>query len=98
MFGSKAKALGTDTYTNTAGSTSFCNVPTLHTPSTIVFFLFSSLSYVSIFGIQKDAGLVGKQYSWLGSILYLAQLVMQPLAAFLAPYPRRNWAAARGAG
>jgi MFS family permease len=43
----------------------------------------SSLSYVSIFGIQKDAGLVGRQYSWLGSILYLAQLVMQPLAAYL---------------
>jgi MFS family permease len=43
----------------------------------------SSLSYVSIFGIQKDTGLVGKQYSWLGSILYLAQLVMQPLAAFI---------------
>ncbi|KAF2820423.1 MFS general substrate transporter [Ophiobolus disseminans] len=43
----------------------------------------SSLSYVSIFGLQKDARLVGKQYSWLGSILYLAQLVMQPLAAFL---------------
>ncbi|KAF9691997.1 hypothetical protein EKO04_009925 [Ascochyta lentis] len=43
----------------------------------------SSLSYVSIFGLQKDAGLVGKQYSWLGSILYLAQLIMQPLAAFL---------------
>lgn len=43
----------------------------------------STLSYVSIFGIQKDARLVGKQYSWLGSILYLAQLVMQPLAAFL---------------
>ena len=43
----------------------------------------SSLSYVSIFGISKDARLVGKQYSWLGSILYLAQLVMQPLAAYL---------------
>ncbi|KAK4249182.1 major facilitator superfamily domain-containing protein [Corynascus novoguineensis] len=43
----------------------------------------SSLSYVSIFGISRDANLVGKQYSWLGSILYLAQLVMQPLAAFL---------------
>lgn len=43
----------------------------------------SSLSYVSIFGIQKDAHLVGRQYSWLGSILYLAQLVMQPLAAFI---------------
>ncbi|KAL2170676.1 hypothetical protein VTG60DRAFT_4518 [Thermothelomyces hinnuleus] len=43
----------------------------------------SSLSYVSVFGISRDAHLVGKQYSWLGSILYLAQLVMQPLAAFL---------------
>jgi MFS family permease len=43
----------------------------------------SSLSYVSIFGLQKDAKLVGKQYSWLGSILYLAQLIMQPLAAFI---------------
>ncbi|SPN96644.1 probable permease of the major facilitator superfamily [Cephalotrichum gorgonifer] len=43
----------------------------------------SSLSYVSIFGIIEDANLVGKQYSWLGSILYLAQLVFQPLAAFI---------------
>ena len=43
----------------------------------------SSLSYVSIFGITQDAHLVGKQYSWLGSILYVAQLVMQPLAAVL---------------
>ncbi|GAB1318253.1 Allantoate permease [Madurella fahalii] len=43
----------------------------------------SSLSYVSIFGITQDAKLVGQQYSWLGSILYLAQLVMQPLAAFI---------------
>lgn len=43
----------------------------------------SSLSYVSIFGLQEDTNLHGQQYSWLGSILYLAQLVMQPLAAFL---------------
>ncbi|KAH8680562.1 major facilitator superfamily domain-containing protein [Xylariales sp. PMI_506] len=43
----------------------------------------SSLSYVSIFGITTDAHLVGKQYSWLGSILYLAQLIMQPLAALI---------------
>lgn len=42
----------------------------------------SSLSYVSIFGLQTDAHLHGKQYSWLGSILYFAQLVMQPLVAF----------------
>ncbi|KAK1750040.1 major facilitator superfamily domain-containing protein [Echria macrotheca] len=43
----------------------------------------SSLSYVSIFGISEDAKLQGSEYSWLGSILYLAQLVMQPLAAFI---------------
>ncbi|KAJ5253871.1 hypothetical protein N7524_011051 [Penicillium chrysogenum] len=43
----------------------------------------SSLSYVSIFGLQEDANLVGLQYSWLGSILYLAQLVMQPLVALI---------------
>ncbi|RDW67254.1 putative MFS transporter [Aspergillus mulundensis] len=43
----------------------------------------SSLSYVSIFGLVEDAKLVGQQYSWLGSILYLAQLVMQPLAALV---------------
>ncbi|CAI7573182.1 unnamed protein product [Penicillium discolor] len=43
----------------------------------------SSMSYVSIFGLQEDAHLVGLQYSWLGSILYLAQLVMQPLVALI---------------
>ncbi|KAJ5950019.1 allantoate permease [Penicillium verhagenii] len=43
----------------------------------------SALSYTSIFGLSKDAHLVGHQYSWLGSILYLSQLVFQPLAAFL---------------
>jgi len=43
----------------------------------------SSLSYVSIFGISEDAKLQGSEYSWLGSILYLAQLVMQPAAAFI---------------
>jgi hypothetical protein len=43
----------------------------------------SSLSYVSIFGLVEDANLVGQQYSWLGSILYFAQLVMQPAAALV---------------
>jgi MFS family permease len=43
----------------------------------------SSLSYTSVFNIQSDANLHGKQYSWLGSILYFAQLVMQPLGALL---------------
>lgn len=40
-------------------------------------------SFTSIFGIVDDAHLVGNQYSWLGSILYLAQLVFQPVAAVL---------------
>ncbi|CBF78963.1 hypothetical protein AN7157.2 [Aspergillus nidulans FGSC A4] len=44
----------------------------------------SSLSYVSIFGLVEDANLVGQQYSWLGSILYLAQLVMFILVAIIA--------------
>ncbi|KAI1464165.1 MFS general substrate transporter [Daldinia caldariorum] len=43
----------------------------------------SSLSYVSIFGIMEDAHLKSIEYSWLGSVLYLAQLIFQPLAAFL---------------
>lgn len=48
----------------------------------------STLMYASVFGLAEDAHLVGKQLSWLGSILYLAQLVAQPLAAMiLVKYP-----------
>lgn len=43
----------------------------------------SSLSYSSVFDIQGDAHLVGLQYSWLGSILYIAQLIMQPIGAII---------------
>lgn len=41
----------------------------------------TSLSYASVFGLIDDTNLVGDQYSWLGSIVYLAQLVMQPVVA-----------------
>jgi hypothetical protein len=41
----------------------------------------SALSYTSVFNIQKDTNLHGLQYSWLGSVLYLGILVMQPVAA-----------------
>lgn len=48
----------------------------------------STLMYASVFGLAEDANLVGKQLSWLGSILYLAQLIAQPLAAMiLVKYP-----------
>ncbi|KAK1638023.1 major facilitator superfamily domain-containing protein [Colletotrichum phormii] len=48
----------------------------------------STLAYASIFGLIEDTGLVGDQYSWLGSVVYLAQLVMQfPLAWLLVKWP-----------
>ncbi|OLN87698.1 putative transporter C757.13-like protein 2 [Colletotrichum chlorophyti] len=48
----------------------------------------STLSYASVFGLIKDTNLVGDQYSWLGSVVYLAQLFMQfPLAWLLVKLP-----------
>ncbi|CAK7214050.1 hypothetical protein SCUCBS95973_002014 [Sporothrix curviconia] len=53
----------------------------------VVYFLQAldkaTLSYASVFGLITDTGLVGTQYSWLGSIVYLAQLVAQPAVAWL---------------
>lgn len=34
-----------------------------------------TLSFSSIMGIQEDTNLVGQQYSWLGTILYMGVLV-----------------------
>ena len=56
----------------------------------VVYFLQqldkSVLSYSSVFGLIEDAKLVGQEYSWLGSVIYIAQLVMQPLIAVLCKY------------
>lgn len=43
----------------------------------------ATLAYSSVFGLIDDTHLVGGQYSWLGSIVYIAQLVMQPVLAWL---------------
>ncbi|KAL3415076.1 major facilitator superfamily domain-containing protein [Aspergillus fumigatus] len=43
----------------------------------------STLSYASVFGLIEKAHLHGKQYSWLGSVVYVAQLVAQPLIAYI---------------
>ncbi|KAI1660405.1 MFS general substrate transporter [Daldinia decipiens] len=43
----------------------------------------TTLAYASVFGLIEDTKLVGNQYSWLGSIVYLAQLAMQPPLAWL---------------
>lgn len=41
------------------------------------------MAYASVFGLVKDANLVGHQYSWLGAVVYLAQLVSQPVIAYI---------------
>jgi hypothetical protein len=43
----------------------------------------STLSYASVFGLVEKAHLHGSMYSWLGSVVYVAQLVFQPLVAYL---------------
>ncbi|KAG9243612.1 major facilitator superfamily domain-containing protein [Calycina marina] len=43
----------------------------------------SMLGYGSIFGLQADTGLVGNQYSFLGSIAPIAQLAWQPFSSVL---------------
>lgn len=43
----------------------------------------ATLAYGSVFGLIDKANLHGEQYSWLGSVVYLAQLVCQPLVAYL---------------
>jgi len=43
----------------------------------------STLSYASVFGLVDKAHLHGKMYSWLGSVVYLAQLIFQPLVSYL---------------
>lgn len=42
----------------------------------------STLSYASVFDLISATHLVGLQYSWLGSIVYVAQLICQPLIAY----------------
>jgi MFS family permease len=53
----------------------------------------STLSYASVFGLVQDANLKGQDYSWLGSVVYIAQLVMQPVIAyFLVKLPTGKFA------
>lgn len=43
----------------------------------------SVLGYGSVFGLQRDTGLVGTQYSWVGSIAPVAQLAWLPFSSWL---------------
>ncbi|KAH6611639.1 allantoate permease [Trichoderma cornu-damae] len=42
----------------------------------------TTLSYASVFGLIEDTHLVGEEFSWLGSVVYVSQLVFQPLVAY----------------
>lgn len=42
----------------------------------------TTLSYASVFGLIDDTHLEGQEFSWLGSVVYVAQLVFQPLVAY----------------
>lgn len=42
----------------------------------------TALSYASVFGIIEDLNLQGQEYSWSGAIVYVAQLVWQPVIAY----------------
>ncbi|KAJ7709792.1 MFS transporter [Mycena rosella] len=54
----------------------------------------STLSYASVFGLAKDTDLVGYQFSALGSIVYAAQLIWQPVSSFmLVRLPVGRWLA-----
>jgi hypothetical protein len=52
----------------------------------------SSVSYAAVFDLQKETHLVGSEYSWLSSVVYLAQLVCQPLSSYaLIVFPVKYW-------
>ncbi|WVQ83847.1 hypothetical protein IAT38_005991 [Cryptococcus sp. DSM 104549] len=65
-------------------------------PMCLIYFIQqldkSSVSYAAVFDLQKEAGLVGTQYSWLTSVVYCAQLVCQPLSSYaLIVFPVKYW-------
>lgn len=43
----------------------------------------TTLGYASLFGLLEDTNLVGNQFSWLGSVVYIAQLIFQPVVAHM---------------
>ncbi|KZO94328.1 MFS general substrate transporter [Calocera viscosa TUFC12733] len=43
----------------------------------------SVIGYSAVFGLQADTGLVGNQYSFVGSVGYIAQLGLQPFSTYL---------------
>ncbi|KAJ9119020.1 hypothetical protein QFC22_003509 [Naganishia vaughanmartiniae] len=52
----------------------------------------SSVSYAAVFDLREATHLKGQEYSWLTSIVYLAQLGFQPLSSFaLVKFKMHHW-------
>ena len=52
----------------------------------------SAVSYAAVFDLQEETGLVGVEYSMLTSVVYMAQLVCQPLSSYaLIVFPVKYW-------
>lgn len=50
------------------------------------------MSYAAVFDLISATGLHGTQYSWLTSVVYLAQLIFQPLSSYaLIAFPVKYW-------
>lgn len=51
------------------------------------------MSYAAIYGMRKDLGLVGQDYSWVTSIFYFGYLVAEaPASYLLAKFTPRTFA------
>jgi MFS family permease len=68
---------------------SICRKTDLHILPILVWVYFlqvldkTTLGYAAVFGLQKDTGLSGYQYSLVGSIAPIAQLAWQPFSSWL---------------
>nr|XP_019013873.1 allantoate transporter [Kwoniella pini CBS 10737]OCF52654.1 allantoate transporter [Kwoniella pini CBS 10737] len=51
-----------------------------------------TVAQAAVFDLKESTGLVGAQYSWLTSVVYLAQLCCQPLSSYaLVVFPVKYW-------
>ena len=57
-----------------------CLLPVMYFTYFLQYLDKTTLSYASIMGLQADTGLVGNQYSWLGTVFYFGYLIAEPLA------------------
>ncbi|TVY30249.1 putative transporter [Lachnellula hyalina] len=63
-------------------------LPLIVLTSTLAFLDKNGMAYAAVYGMKKDAHLVGQEYSWLGSIFYFGYLAMEfPILWLLTKVP-----------